>query len=47
MKNRLLFLSVGLLAILACSNPSHADLTQVTDNSTLGPPISERSAATW
>jgi hypothetical protein len=39
MSKRLLFLSVGLFAILAWSTPSHADLTQVTDNSTLGAPL--------
>jgi hypothetical protein len=39
MTRRLLFLSVGLLAILASSTPSHADLTLVTANSILGPPL--------
>jgi hypothetical protein len=39
MNKRLLFLAVGLLAILAFSTPSHADLTEVFTTSTLGPPI--------
>jgi hypothetical protein len=39
MTRRLLFVFVGLSAILAFSTPSHADLTQVTANSVLGPPL--------
>jgi hypothetical protein len=39
MYKRFLFMAVGLLAILACSTPSHAGSVVVTANSTLGSPL--------
>jgi hypothetical protein len=39
MNKRLLFLAIGLLAILASSAPSRAGHTLVTANSILGPPL--------